>query len=219
MTPQMATNILERAHPQASTTNNSQHIGLQMQQMAFDFESCNLITDAIAAESVSDIPQLLEIPVEPETNADGLTSLELDNGSYVQLAINLLLTCAEDLVSVDKVLNDPAAHTRSINNAKLFKEATTRWLRDDLPNSPFPFSGCVALLEDELRYQSMGQIALPAITERSSELADWILSDPHQAKDVLGRYLTIFSRNDEDYLDLDDDFDEEGGPARERPRT
>jgi hypothetical protein len=219
MTPQAASQALRRAHSQAIEMAQPESIGTQMRQLAFDFSSCDLITDAIEAESVGAVPHLLEIPVELEQNEDGDLDLSLDNGSYVQLALNLLLTCAEDLVAVEKTLAQPNLHTRTRNNALRLKEVTTRWLREDLAETPFSFYDCTTLLETELRYQSMNQIELPAIAERSTEIADWILSDPHGAKDVLSHYLTIFSRNDESYLDLDEELDDEGGQERHRPRA
>lgn len=218
MSAQMVSNILERTTSQKNE-NGIIPIGFQMQQLSVDFSNCNLVTDAIEAESFKDAPALFETPVEDDQTDELAEPIEFDNGSYVQLAISLLLTCAEDLVKVDKVIENPASKERDIRRALNLKKETISWLRNELPDAPFTFHDCVSLLEDELRLQSLDQIELPAIVERSDELASWIINDSQHAKHILGRYLTIFSRNEEEYwADDDNDVGKENASIRDRPR-
>lgn len=198
----------------------SEPINSSLEQLADGLASNHLITDALDAEQGKDVPALLEIPTSADTE-----KIHLHNGSYVQLAIHLLATCAEDLVLTEKILSNPHVSTRKRNSAQRLQDATIKWLRKEPPQEEIQrplltFNDCVMLLEDELRLQSLNLVDVPEIVNRSDELAEWIIGDPHEAKRLLNGYLKIFGWDPENFDSENEDEESDTGYTQTaaRPR-
>jgi len=197
-------------------------IGTQIMQLALDFEASPSIMDVRNAESPMDAPALLEmqIPNVPPVEADAARVTEespgfvIGNGAYIDLAIELMLTCAEDLVMVQKVLSrGDDLPTRTRNRANKIKDDTIAWLRNTPPDDEhyfrFSFHDCAEMLEEELKLQSLGQVAIPRIADRADELAQWIINDPEAAKHYLSRYKRIFGQDDGHIMTDDDELNDD----------
>jgi hypothetical protein len=184
-----------------------------MRQLALDFAAVPQINDAIIARAhaAQSDEVTSAVPVAADAPSTGFT-----NDAYIRLVIDLLLTCAEDLTKAQAVLRDPASSDRSKAHSRASHEETSGWLLGTI-ETPLSFQDCADLLEEEMRIQSLGQVAVPRVGERSDELARWILNDPAEARYVLRSYRTVFSPNGEGLDDAQDDADEEAvTPARQR---
>ncbi|MDF8359461.1 hypothetical protein [Achromobacter anxifer] len=184
-----------------------------MRQLALDFAAVPQISDAIIARA--HVTQHHEVAVA-FPDATVAPSAGFTNDAYIRLVIDLLLTCAEDLTKAQAVLRDPAASDRSKAHSKASHDETSGWLLGTI-ETPLSFQDCADLLEEEMRFQSLGQVAVPRVGERSDELARWILNDPAEARYVLRSYRTVFSPHGEGLDDAQDDSDEEAmTPVRQR---
>lgn len=141
------------------------------------------------------------------------------SGNYVRLCIELLLTCAEDLVDADKKINNPEIQGRQRRQAEEMLAETRAWLNNEVPmfdessalkngtgNNTDSQVGClisfdctIKVLESALRYQSHNNVTIPDIISRQDEFASWILGNPKEARYVLSHYLTIFGE-DKNYV-------------------
>lgn len=184
-----------------------------MRQLALDFAAVPQISEAIfaRAHAAQNDEVAIESLVVPDAPSTGFT-----NDAYIRLVIDLLLTCAEDLTKAQAVLRDPASSDRSKAHSRVSHEETSGWLLGTI-ETPLSFQDCADLLEEEMRIQSLGQVAVPRVGERSDELARWILNDPAEARYVLRSYRKVFSAHGDGLDDAQDDSSEESvKPARQR---
>lgn len=204
-------------------------IGQEMTQLILNFEASPSILDMQMTEAHTDAPALYEVPHEEihgvEENNTGV-DYTIVNSAYIDLAIDLLLTCAEDLVQAQRVLDaDPTTvRRRARQRAEETILHTKAWLLNDWTGLfdkegrpcgfQFTFHDCAELLEEELSLQSLGQIAIPRIADRADEMAAWIIDDPEQAKYVFSNYKKLFSQRDDMSFEEEEDFTEE--PQRQR---
>ncbi|CUJ51189.1 Uncharacterised protein [Achromobacter sp. 2789STDY5608633] len=184
-----------------------------MRQLALDFAAAPQINDAIVARAhaTQHVEPASAAPVATDAPPTGFT-----NDAYIRLVIDLLLTCAEDLTKAQAVLRDPASNDRSKAHSRVIHDETSGWLLGTF-ETPLSFQDCADLLEEEMRIQSLGQVAVPRVGERSDELARWILNDPAEARYVLRSYRTVFSPHGEGLDDAHEDSDDESAaPVRQR---
>lgn len=208
---------------QHATPNNGTALGQSLDQLAAEFVQSPTIMDMIQVEATPAVPRLHEVNMAPTAPVGSPVSVRttqqdlppLDNDAYITLAIELLLTCAEDLVRATKVLDDSQASLHAKQRARELWADTEMWLRDQQPETPlFSFAACMQLLEEQLTRQSLGQIAIPALVDRREEMARWILDDPYTARATLNRYRTIFAAGD----GFDDEEDALQAESPDRPR-
>ena len=202
-------------------------LGASIVQLALDFE--REMPKVARQDDLNPESEKVSVAATGFEDAHDLQPIRLQNGSYIVFAIELLLTCAEDLVIAKTILNNPRSTPERLKFARVLEKNTCDWLNAKICGQaeehdeqslvcPFGYQSCVEMLEEELYTQSLGQIHIPAIASRSDELAKWIQADPELAKDALGRYKTLFSEinEKESYAQaLSDSFER----ANERPRV
>jgi len=115
----------------------------------------------------------------------------LEKGCYIEFAISLLETSAKDLIKVRKIIEQADPGSEVYQEAKEIDLYTRAWLNGE--PSLFMFQDCADLLEEEIKNQSLGQVEVPAIGQRSRELAQFILENPDRARKLLGAYRTMFA--------------------------
>jgi len=189
-----------------------------MEQLCFDLnellpaqsEIGSGIPAAPASAATMDVKSIFGF--EPDENMSGTTTRQQISGNevigisdqnqpwhghdgYVRMVIGMLLTCSEDLAQV--------------KNEEL-RENARAWLLEEVP-SPLTFQICARLLEEELKFQSNGQVDIPAIEDNRRMLACWIIDDPMGAKRLLNNYHSLFSKSN--FSDLEDISERQGKAA------
>jgi len=205
-------------------------ISVMLAQLALDFESHVEVMSHIAASTAESSPALFEPESRVVTQVDiAAGGLHIPHDNYIRLALDILYTCAEDLVYAQHVLSTPGVKPRQTLNAKTLLMQTKVWLeeretlgtlgKEDL-QSAFSFRDCMELLESELSAQSLGEISIPRIADRRAELAEWLLNDPAGAKHVLKNYKGIFGAGSDDFdIDTSEELDSVSPTKRERARA
>ena len=123
--------------------------------------------------------------------------LDLDDTAYIKLPLDLLQTCAYDLVLAERILSNPSSSAKAVSRAEQLSRDTLAWL-DGAP-APFTFQSCIQLLEEELFRSSNGHIQLQSLTPHIKAIANWIKNDPQVASEILEGYESRFRDRPEHY--------------------
>lgn len=165
--------------------------GEEMKQLALDFNSAPTLMELVDAKSAQSEPRLFDAPDLSEAVRDPRVGDDFDDAMYIEFALSLLQTCAEDLIKTAKTISVSEPWSEEYKEATELRGATLYWLSG--AEAPFSLEDCALLLEEEVRNQAMGQIYVPSVCQRRDELAQWIIEDPVSAKKMLSAYKSIFS--------------------------
>jgi len=218
--------LAHRTNTSHESDRASHHMfGSMMEQLCLDLEDCLVPTglhlaQATIQEFISTIDSTdtdtdVDTDVDFISNeqhfsqhssllfSDSLEALQENHDKYIHFALDMFLTCAEDISDANKILAQQDVQDvslKKIQQAQDLKNNTILWLRGEV-ESLFSFDNCVELLEQELLIQSNGQVNVPDIMDKKEHLSQWIINDPESAKEMLKKYKTIFYARDVEDMD------------------
>jgi len=186
--------------------------GEHFKQLLLDFEAHhgpapdaqdNRLPEPPASITLSWLVPVASQPEEPEQPGKDVSvvsvesqNIRIDENAYIKLPLELLHTCAQDLLHAERLFANPKASAKQLLLAAQLKEDTLAWLNG--APALFEFNSCIQLLEEELIRSANGDVIVPALSESIDAIANWIKNDPQCACTVLEGYQTMFKERAEE---------------------
>jgi hypothetical protein len=144
---------------------------------------------------------------------------EASKSNYLDFSVALILTAIDDIVrsrSIIEKLTSPENTKQKVygmkletvlENVRLLEQSAIAWIKGN-KDCRFSFEESLYLFHDEMKNRTQGTVSFPDLDDPANQrvVADWILNDPHSARDAFSMCRFQFLRGDKRVDQDDDDF-------------